>query len=316
MEIAGILTFIGIFVSIVLILISIAYYGIREPSYDEAVVVESKKKSKKEAAKESNNKKQAKHTLVGSSNGGGGGGGGGGGDTKKRAVSADTHAKTKKVVKEESRVEAAEEEPIVIIPDPFTLQVNSRFAGATRNSQAAQPKASHQAVKAVKQHQENKEDSALTASTENLKTVATTSVRAEAPTVQSTMEKVKPKATVKPNQKPSEHVGASVLPPPKILVDKEMKVVKAVNTGASLSKSSENISISPVESMASQYKAQLKTMENNEATLNAKIKEMTAELSEKSKQILALNGANTTLKTEITRFEREASFFVLILNTV
>lgn len=102
MELTGILTFIGLFILILSVLVGIAYYGITESKYEEKPVV-----------------KQV--------------------DVKKtvKKVKRDDSAKVKKAEKQKKRKnsessssEAQEEEPIVIIPDPFTNKLSSRFAGA------------------------------------------------------------------------------------------------------------------------------------------------------------------------------------------
>jgi hypothetical protein len=317
MEITGILTFIGIFISIVLILISIAYYGIKEPTYDETVAVNSNE-TKKKSKKETSNKKTVTKTISNSSSSSSSTNGGGG-DNKKRAISGETNKKANNNVQE-----VPEEDPIVIIPDPFTMQLSSRFAGATKsgtstnggqnnNKKEAQ---SQQPIKVSKQQQYQKSKDDLTSSDSNLaKEIEIDNLGAF---TTKTSEKVKPKATVKPNQnhvldnanfesdfqiKTVSHNGA--LPPAQLnsnrMVNGDLKISKATNL---LTKSHDDL-VSNGESIIAlanaQLKEKIKNMENAEMTFTSKLKELNMDLSEKVKQIDALNKANQASKNEIAR---------------
>ena len=301
MEITGILTFIGIFLSIVLILISIAYYGIKEPTYDEAVTVnsnETKKKSKKDIS----NKKQVSKTNSNSSSSST--------ESKKRTSSGENNKKANNNVQEIPE----EEDPIVIIPDPFTMQLSSRFAGATKNGPVTSGQnvkrdtQTQQVAKLPKQQQQqqkHKEDIAL--ENDAKKEIETENLGAF--TIK-TLEKIKPKATVKPNQN-------HVLSNSNFSSDFQIKSVavtgsvpqvqlssnKMINGDLKASKTLDLVSNgdSVLAMVNVQLKEKIKSMENSEMALNTKLKELSLDLTEKIKQIDALNKANLTCKNEITR---------------
>ena len=314
MEITGILTFIGVFISIVLILISIAYYGIKEPTYDENVAVNSNE-TKKKSKKETSNKKPVTKTISNSSSGSSSSSTNG--DNKKRAISGETNKKANNYVQE-----VPEEDPIVIIPDPFTMQLSSRFAGATKsgtstNGQNIKKEAQNQQpIKVSKQQQQKPKEDLTTASDNNL--AKETEIDNLGAFTTKTSEKVKPKATVKPNQnhvlangnfesdfqvKSVAHNGA--LPPAQLnsnrMVNGDLKISKATNL---LTKSHDDL-VSNGESIIAlantQLKEKIKNMENAEMTYNSKLKELNVDLSEKVKQIDALNKANLASKNEIAR---------------
>jgi len=314
MEITGILTFIGVFISIVLILISIAYYGIKEPTYDETVAVNSNE-TKKKSKKETSNKKPVTKTISNSSSGSSSSSTNG--DNKKRAISGETNKKANNYVQE-----VPEEDPIVIIPDPFTMQLSSRFAGATKsgtstNGQNIKKEAQNQQpIKVSKQQQQKPKEDLTTASDNNL--AKETEIDNLGAFTTKTSEKVKPKATVKPNQnhvlangnfesdfqvKSVAHNGA--LPPAQLnsnrMVNGDLKISKATNL---LTKSHDDL-VSNGESIIAlantQLKEKIKNMENTEMTYNSKLKELNVDLSEKVKQIDALNKANLASKNEIAR---------------
>jgi chromosome segregation ATPase len=275
MDLTEILTFFGIFVSIVLILISIAYYGIKEPSYDEALGLNSSnaahasdttatkptKKSKKDSKKSNSNT----------------------GDTrKKRAISVDAHHQQQEPKIEQE--EAEEEDPIVIIPDPFSLQVTSRFAGASRHS-----KKDHQptttttttTVTTPKAQQEDFSEKKVVASHQQ-------QVAAFASTIEN---KVKPKATVKPNQAASNY-------------DFQLKTATG-NSGVikeDFKQSGGGISIETAAASAVAAAAEhlrKKAMDEAQLAFNLKVKDLNVVLSDKSKQIEILNSANLKSKGEI-----------------
>jgi hypothetical protein len=105
MELTGILEFIGIFIAIISILIGIAYYGIKEASYEDTV--RSKQLAKPEAT-------AAKLKKA----------------VKPKAKKPDQETESKKAKSKQSsqnELSTEEEEPLVFIPDPFTNKVSSRF---------------------------------------------------------------------------------------------------------------------------------------------------------------------------------------------
>jgi hypothetical protein len=110
MELTGILTFIGVFIVIISILIGIAYYGIKEASYEDTVRGKQLANGKPEATA-TKLKKVVKAKA------------------KKEQDSDKTKAKSKSSSSANTQNEQSteEEEPIVLIPDPFTNKVNSRF---------------------------------------------------------------------------------------------------------------------------------------------------------------------------------------------
>ena len=299
MEITGILTFIGIFISIVLILISIAYYGIKEPTYDEAVTInsnETKKKSKKDIS----NKKQATKTNSNNSSSST--------ESKKRTSSGENNKKANNNVQEIPE----EEDPIVIIPDPFTMQLSSRFAGATKNGPVTsglnvkRDTQTQQVAKLPKQQQQkHKEDIPL--ENDAKKEIETENWGAF--TIK-TLEKIKPKATVKPNQNhvlsnsnissdfqiKSVAVTGSV---PQVQLNSNKMINGDMKASKTLDLVSNNDSVLAMVNV--QLKEKIKSMENLEMTLTTKLKELSLDLTEKIKQIDALNKSNLTCKNEIAR---------------
>jgi hypothetical protein len=120
MELTGILAFIAFFIIIISILIGVAYYSFKEVSYDDTVrgkasngdiktdsTATKLKKLVKAKAKKEQESTAAKKTAAG------------GKSSKKQydSSNANTH----------NELSTEEEEPIVLIPDPFTNTVNSRF---------------------------------------------------------------------------------------------------------------------------------------------------------------------------------------------
>lgn len=275
MEITGLLTFAAIFITILLVLISIAYYGIKEPTYNEAAA--SSNETKKKSKKDSTNKKQTSKTLT-----------------------ATTTSKKQPNVKEETNEAEKEEDPIVVIPDPFTLQLSSRFAGATRAGPSTNGQNAKKEVYAAKFSKPK--DDVVTESAESLTTAGAFSSN-------KTQEKVKPKATVKPNQnyaplesefsndfqvKTATTLNGSV----PMTQAKEVKSLKATTKPAENGASSGD---SLLVAVNNQLRAQLKQMETAEIGFASKLKELNLDLSEKIKQIDSLNRANLASKTEIAR---------------
>lgn len=174
MEISGILAFVGIFIAILLILISIGYYGIKEPVYQDAKpgLTNENKKKKKEITK-----KQARDDSL---------------KGKKSATSsqnANTQIK-KRRNSSESSIEQ-EEEPIVMIPDPFTNQITSRFGPSTSNNLKKETQSNEtKKVVATVSHVANSDSN--TQQQQNFDSNIFKSNNAQ--------QKIKPKATVKPNQ--------------------------------------------------------------------------------------------------------------------
>lgn len=153
MELSGILSFIGLFGLVLSALVGVAYYSLKdteEQNGDENA--ESRKSVRKTKKRDSSKKKSEKPKP------------------RKNSESSATDL-----------VDAPEEEPIVIIPDPFTNKLSSRFAGA-------QPKK-------LDSHKKQNEDAVN--STTLVHRIPKTETKVEA---KSDSDKVKPQATVKPNK--------------------------------------------------------------------------------------------------------------------
>lgn len=110
MDFGAILAFILIFVFILAILVGIAYYGVKSSSYPGDSNTTT-------SASDSRASKKQQHRQKSLANG------------KAKPKSAATKRKETSISESESSG-GIEEDPIVIIPDPFTNQLTSRFAGA------------------------------------------------------------------------------------------------------------------------------------------------------------------------------------------
>ena len=134
MELTGFLTFIGMFIAILAVLIGIAYYGIKDVSYEDTVKSKlaaagsvnaakpPKKVKSKPAAPPPPPPQQPTSTAAAT-----------GGKAKAKKQQQRDHSSSGTTQNES----AEEEEPIVIIRDPFTNQFSSRFAGATSKRESA-----------------------------------------------------------------------------------------------------------------------------------------------------------------------------------
>jgi hypothetical protein len=110
MDLIGIVTFIGVFLAIVLTLISIGYYVTRESTYEDMLKSSSLPGSTESVTHQ---KKKTSKTK---------------GPAKQKKTAANPSS-------DQLAMDQPEEEPIVIIPDPFTNQLNSnRFAGVSNSS--------------------------------------------------------------------------------------------------------------------------------------------------------------------------------------
>lgn len=168
MELSGILTFFGIFIAILCVLVGIAYYGIRDVTYEDTI-----KNNPQQTSNEGKKKQKTKQKRDDSD--------------KTKKTTNQTNAKKRNSSATQSSQGEEEEEPIVIIPDPFTNQLSSRFAGASSKKEQGQ-KSSAPVVEVKKQ------EAKVNPSTSS---VATSKLFDDK---MSEQQKLKPKATVKPNQ--------------------------------------------------------------------------------------------------------------------
>jgi hypothetical protein len=144
MELNAIIAFLFIFILVVSVLVGIAYFGIKETKYED---LETKKSQQQQQSDESGKsyKKQKSNGLVGGS--------------KKEKVKSEqqqqqqqqqakkqqqqTQKKRKNSSSNNQSSDEIQEEPILIIPDPFSGVLTSRFAGATSNSKKANNENQH-----------------------------------------------------------------------------------------------------------------------------------------------------------------------------
>lgn len=206
MDMTSILAFILIFVVILSILIVIAYYGIKETKYDDLVKKTKQQQQQQQTANGEagkSGKKSAKTTANG--------------DVtttttmtkkdqkqqqqqqqaKKQQQQQQAQKKRKSSPPNETRSDEIEEEPIVIIPDPFTNQVSSRFAGATG---ASMKKPAPVVVEHVDNRQaESRSNKQHVNPVESVKQPVESN-QAHILQQQQQQQRQKPKATVKPSQ--------------------------------------------------------------------------------------------------------------------
>lgn len=223
MELSGILTFFGVFIAILCVLIGIAYYGIRDVNYEDTLKAktseQTKKKQKTKQKRDESNKSAKKSLTV-------------------------TNKKQNEQEQQQSS-EEEEEEPIVLIPDPFTNQLSSRFAGAGTNLN-----------KKVEPVQESKKSEVI----HNKPVVSLPQEEKQT----TELQKVKPKATVKPNQ--------------------------AVTLVEEVKQQQQQAPVTIVKPILDE-------------SLNLKLKDLELALNERTKTVEVLNKTNSDLKMELGKLQ-------------
>ena len=298
----GILTFIGIFIAILLVLISIGYYGIRESTYEDMLRSNNQSTDSKD-----NNKKKTKTKKKDET----------GKTTNQNKTNSNNVVQSRKKQSERNSdnqsVDQPEEEPIVIIPDPFTNQLNSnRYAGVSNQSNTfvssfsrkdkdTETSKKHTNVNinsstvnsqnnVLNQNVQMNQNSNIQPVVEHFQAINTTLPVSNQVFNNYNQQKIKPKATVKPNQ---------------ATVKQELPIQKSVNLqqqpALGLTKTSPNTSIIKLQ----QVNQIQKPSTIDELQYNVKIKELNDSLNDKSKQIDQLNKSNSTLKTDLIKLQSD-----------
>jgi hypothetical protein len=277
MELSGILTFFGVFIAILSVLVGIAYYGIKDVSYEDRIKSTDEPKTGSKANKKpkaTKPKRDETQQLQPS-------------PTKNKQQ----HKKRDKSLTSSQEQSTEEEEPIVIIPDPFTNKLSSRFAGATSSNNAKQSQ-TNRAVVSTNESNTVNNTKRLNDTNSSIVTQVLPQTRLQQlqqqqqhmskPLSNQNQKVEKPRATVKPNQ------------------------AIAVVTASPATQSTDFVK-QQLKSLTAESFKTIPQISHNDSGLDVtrqlhkKVDQLNHQLTEKNNEIEHLKSVRLELKTEITK---------------